>query len=88
MRLRSNSGFLVLTQYSYSSYLALGGKSAGAIWLAADVLSESELELLRANGTDATVFNYTIDPQDYETISCALETIKEHHPNQCVWVEN
>jgi len=78
--------FLVLTRHGYSSYLALGGKTAGAIWLAADVLSESELDLLRKGGTDATNFNYTIDPKDYETISCALETIKEHHPNQCVWV--
>lgn len=80
--------FLVLTRHGYSSYLALGGKKAGAIWLAADVLSENALNLLRENDTNVTVFNYTIDPQDYETISCALETIKEHHPSQSVWVES
>lgn len=79
--------FLILTRHGYSSYLALGGKEAGAIWLAADILSENELNLLE-DGTDVTVFNYTIDPQDYETISCALETIKEHYPNQSVWVES
>jgi hypothetical protein len=35
-----------------------------------------------------TNFTTSIDVADSVSIDGALDTIKEHHPHQCVWVEH
>lgn len=79
--------FLAISHAGYSSYLAPRGTAVGVLWLAADVVSEDELSSLREAGADATEFNYTLHCQDQEAISSAVETIKEHHPGEPIWVE-
>ena len=79
--------FLAITRQGYESYSTLGGITAGALWVAAGVLSGEEIATLRASGGDVSDFNYTIEPHESEVISGAVETIKEHHPGEPVWVE-
>jgi hypothetical protein len=79
--------FLAITRHGYESYQALGGVSTEALWVAAGVLTSDELATLRLAGGDVTDFNYTIELQDSQAISGAVETIKEHHPGEPVWVE-
>jgi hypothetical protein len=52
------------------------------------VLSENQLAELREAGVDVSDFNYTIGSQETEVIAGAVETIKEHHPGEVLWVES
>jgi hypothetical protein len=79
--------FLALTRAGVESYQALDCKADGTLWLAAGVLSDEELIALRASGVDISDFNYTIESHEVEVIAGAVETIREHHPGQAVWVE-
>jgi len=78
--------FLATTRSGYESYRSLG-KVAGALWLAAKVLSAEELRELREAGTDVTDFDYEISSEDADVVAGAVETIKEHHPGEAIWVE-
>jgi uncharacterized protein YbaA (DUF1428 family) len=78
--------FLALSRQGVDAYEALGCP-AGALWLAAGVLSADELAALRLRHGSITDFNYPIDPNDQKVVSGAVETIKEHHPGEPVWVE-
>jgi hypothetical protein len=79
--------FLAITRQGYESYSALGGVAAGPLWVAAGVLTDEELARLRVAGGDVSDFNYTIELHEAEVILGAVETIKEHHPGEPVWVE-
>jgi hypothetical protein len=79
--------FLALTRKGYDSHQYLEGKEGNALWLSAGILSKTELAVLRESGANVTDFNYAIEPSDKETISCAVDTIKEHHPHETIWVE-
>jgi len=57
------------------------------VWLNCDGLSDSEIEGLRANGHLLTNFVKGIDPADQIAISTAIETIKQHHNDDVVWLE-
>lgn len=50
------------------------------------VIETHELELLRAKGVLTSVFNYQLASDDAGAISDAVETIREHHPGQTVWL--
>jgi hypothetical protein len=80
--------FLAISRHGYLSFMALGGKAVGELWLSAGVLTAEELRALRAEGANVSDFNYTIDHNDHEAIAGAVETIKEHHPGEQVWVES
>ena len=58
------------------------------IWLNSDLLSKSELVDLRKNGQLLTEFVNRIDPNDQIAVSTAIESIREHHPGEVVWVEH
>ena len=79
--------FLALTRKGYESYRHIGAKAGSALWLSAGVLSNTELVALRESGVNVTDFNYAIESSDKEAISCAVKTIKEHHPHETIWVE-
>jgi hypothetical protein len=55
------------------------------VWLGAEVLSHGEIAILRRRGFDVSVFSYAV--QTPEDIECAVSTLREHHPDQPVWVE-
>ena len=79
--------FLAISRKGYESYRALA-HAIGALWVAADVLSDNELAELRGAGVDVSDFSYTIGSQETEVIAGAVETIKEHHPGEVLWVES
>lgn len=79
--------FLAITRKGFESYRSLS-QGAGALWVGAGVLSDSELVELRGAGINVSNFDYTIDPQETKVLASAIETIKEHHPGMVVWAES
>lgn len=77
--------FLAISRAGFESYAELGAFKS-PLWVCAGVLSEEELATLRSDGVDVSDFNYTIESNDWLGIEGALETIREHHPAQQVWV--
>lgn len=80
--------FLALTRKGYESYKSIENNSKFSLWLSAGIFSNAELITLRESGAVFSDFNYVVEPNDKEAISCAIDTIKEHHPNETVWVES
>jgi hypothetical protein len=66
-------------------HFARGGKVA--IWVNQGLLDEANLERLRSEGFNVTNFTRWIDPADEFVVQEAVETIREHHPNQALYVE-
>lgn len=58
-----------------------------SVWLSNGILSDTAITNLRSANIAITVFNYCVDVQNTEQRYDALETIKEHHPNEEIWVE-
>lgn len=52
------------------------------IWCGSDAVSESDEEFKRVS-----CFNYPLKGADKDVLEDALETIKEHHPDQIIWIE-
>jgi hypothetical protein len=80
--------FLALTLKGYESYQSIGNNLGCLLWLSAGIFSKAELVALRQSGLAFSDFSYVIEPNDKEAILCAIDTIKEHHPNETVWVES
>jgi hypothetical protein len=55
------------------------------IWMGSDVLSEAEVQQLRAAGREVSVFIHAVRTRD--EIEDAIPTVREHHPNSTVWIE-
>ena len=79
--------FFVISRKGFEDYLSVKEKLAAPLWISAGVISQSELELLRHSGADVTDFNYVISLNENEVIDDAIETIKEHHPDEVIWVQ-
>ncbi|MDN6858609.1 hypothetical protein QO207_18605 [Pseudomonas sp. CAN2814] len=77
--------FLVIDQSGYQAFKALGDINSH-LWLTADIMAEPEIDSLRAKGMEVSVFNYKLNADDLVGIAAAVETIREHHPTQKVWV--
>ena len=79
--------FFMTSRKGFEDYLSVKEKLAAPLWISAGVISQSELESLRNSGADVTDFNYAIGLNENEVIDDAIETIKEHHPGEVVWVQ-
>ena len=80
--------FFALTRSGYEDFERHFGDCATvALWVNKDVLSDSELVKARAAGLSVTDFTRMIDILDGVAIDEAVDTIKQHHPNECVWLE-
>jgi hypothetical protein len=78
--------FLAVNRSGYEAYRALG--LSGSLWVGAGVLSDEELASLRNTGVDVSDFNYEIELHDSEVIAGAVDTIKEHHPGEVLWIQS
>jgi len=65
--------------------LARGRKTP--IWVNQGVLDDADLDRLRSEGFDLTDFAYWIDPAVESYIEGAVATIREHHPDQVLYIE-
>jgi hypothetical protein len=79
--------FFVISRKGFEDYLTIKEKLVAPLWISAEVISKSELESLRHSGADVTDFNYAIGLDENEVINDAIETIKEHHPGEVIWIK-
>jgi len=77
--------FLVLTRKGYDDLAARSEHFSNTLWINLGVLSPAELATLRSSGIEVTNFNRHIDASN---LSEAVATIREHYPDQPVWVEH
>lgn len=76
-----------LTKHGLAEMLDLARGSNSAIWLNDGLLDATNLGQLRAEGFDLTNFVYWIDPADEVAVQDAVEAIREHHPDQVLYIE-
>ena len=76
--------YLALTRTGVASVIQSGG-TASPLWIGSDVLSEPEIAYLRGTGVDLSVFIHPV--RTSAEIEDAVPTLREHHPDQAVWVE-
>ncbi len=80
--------FLVLTRAGYEEVRGHLRTAAGTVlWINQDIANPSELSDLRATGVSVTNFTRLLDVDDEAAVNEALFTIKDHHPNDRIWVE-
>ena len=77
--------FLALTRASVASVVQNRTPPA-CLWIGCDVLSDGEVQKLRLEGTDISVFIHPVRTK--EEIEDAVPTLREHHPDEPVWVES
>lgn len=77
--------FLATTRHAFDDYVALNPDAA--LWVSATMVGDEEVRRLRSAGKSVTTFAYEVRPDDPELLSEALATIREHHPNQSIWVD-
>jgi hypothetical protein len=79
--------FLILSRTGFEELKALLGKCPSPCWVNGDVFSEQELEELRQKGEDISRFSYVISKEDFASLEAVLNTIRDHHPQETIWVE-
>ena len=58
------------------------------VWCASGILTVSESKALYSAGVDLTIFNYEVNIHDQELLDGALQTIREHHCDMNIWLDN
>lgn len=77
--------FFALNRSGYESFSKLNVRDF-PLWIVDGVLSAQELAALCLQGVDVSHFSYSLELDDLAGIQGALETIREHHPAQTIWV--
>ena len=77
--------FLATSRRGYEAYISLN--AGGALWVSAGILSPHELSELRARGYSVTNFSYAVSQGDRDAMMDAVSTIREHHPDETLWIE-
>jgi hypothetical protein len=78
--------YLVLTRPGYEKLISQLQRIPSPLWVNKDVLAPAELEAVRAQ-VELSDFVYYITPNNIQEVEKAAYTVKEHHPNETVWVE-
>lgn len=76
--------FLILTRSGFDGIRLRIEVSGDAVWLNAGVLGEAEVATLRSGGWNVTTFRDPLSPHDLDS---DIETVRQHHPGQIIWVE-
>lgn len=79
--------FFALTTQGLADIFDLTQGKSAPIWVNQGLLDAAELNGLRSEGYDLTDFVYWIDPSDESSIREAVETIREHHLGQVLYIE-
>ena len=77
--------FFAITREGLQSYLQLQRFDL-PLWLSHGVADETMQAQMRSSGIAASTFVYAIDPSDRGLIDDALDTIREHHPEETIWI--
>ena len=57
------------------------------VWATPDALNEDEANELWDKGIDLSLLNYSVDTDNQEDLDSAIVAIKEHHPNENIWMQ-
>lgn len=76
-----------LTKHGLADMFNLARGSKTAIWLNQGLLDAANLERLQAEGLDLTNFTRWIDPAVDAEVQQAVWTIKDHHPDDVLYIE-
>lgn len=80
--------FFALTRSGYEDFERyLGARPDIALWVNKGVMSPTELMQVRATGLSVTIFTRKIDAFDGTSVDEAVNTIREHHPSESIWIE-
>ena len=74
--------FLAITTQGLEKALEVATGGNHRIWCGSDAISEADDLVKRVSR-----FNYALSGVDKNILEGALETIKEHHPGQTIWIE-
>ena len=80
----TNIVFLAISQKGFETALLMSIKSEIIIWCGSDAITEVEFKSY--SNQNITRFDYSLS--DNKTLEGAINTIKEHHPESVIWVEN
>jgi hypothetical protein len=78
--------FLAITSAGLAEALRLARSDGSPVWCGADAISETDY--LGQESGNLSRFAYALAGERHEVIQGAIETIKEHHPHETVWVES
>lgn len=77
--------FLATTRRALGDYIAMN--TEGSLWISASLAAEDQVACLRSAGKNVTTFSHEIRSDDKESLADAVATIREHHPDESIWVE-
>ena len=81
------SVYLAIERVAALEAVRLAQKESAAVWIGSDAFSDEEIKAFRLDGVYLTRFAYPLSNATTEDIDSALCTIKEHHPNETIWVQ-
>lgn len=58
------------------------------LWVSGGILTREQLTTLRSTGVHVTEFTHEVRPRNTETLAHAIDVIREHHPDEPIWVES
>ncbi len=79
--------YLVIDPRSAHEAVELARQTGCAVWVGSDAMSEQEHLTYARAGMKLTRFAFPLAGATSEEIEDALSTVREHHPNEIVWVQ-
>jgi hypothetical protein len=76
--------YLVLETRAFNEVIKLPGV---IIWAGSNILTELNHQDLVAKGFNVTRFDHSVSCLNKSELEDALETIKEHHPTENIWIQ-
>ncbi|WP_175965641.1 hypothetical protein [Burkholderia sp. BCC0322] len=58
------------------------------LWVSGGILAHDHVTRLRSTGVRVTEFTHEVRPEHTETLAHAIDVIREHHPDEPIWVES
>ncbi len=80
--------FFLIEPNHLQAVLSLAKESNSEVWLGSDALTEQKLTELRVSGHKITRFSHALSGAAPSLVASDLITIKEHHPNEVIWVQH
>jgi hypothetical protein len=79
--------FLALDPDAAAQAIAVARQIGAAVWVGSDAMSHDEHYRIAAEGVNLTRFAYQLVNATAAVVDDALETVREHHPGEVVWVQ-
>jgi hypothetical protein len=80
--------FLVLQPGAVVEALRLAQQAGCAVWVGSEAVTQEQHQQLTRSGVNVTRFPYPLANASAVVIEDAVNTIKEHHPDEVIWVQH